>query len=122
MGNRHNLPADVVVDPVHRVGIDEAIPNPEPSSDRFVHLTQNLKTKFSINSFSERFFFSTLHLKRLLDAVLAELLLGGERRLDHADVDLQDEVRVLVGQTDERAGLVPEDISGSNQIYVLNIV
>ena len=52
------------------------------------------------------------YFKRLLDSVLAELLLGGQGILNHADVNLQDEVRVFGGQADQGAGFVPEYVSG----------
>ena len=43
MGDSDDLAADVVVEPVDAVGVDEAVPDPQTSLHGLVHLPQNIE-------------------------------------------------------------------------------
>lgn len=88
MRNRHQLAPDVIINPVHRVGVNETVADPQPGAHRLGDLPQ--------------------HVERRLHTVLRHLpRVPGSLHL--VSVEAEDVVVVFGGQTDETAAVRPVD-------------
>jgi len=56
MSNGDNLAANIIVEPVDAVGVDETVTNPKASLDALLNLTEHLESCLNASILSQSFF------------------------------------------------------------------